>query len=123
MDMTHNTFVNEKVDVYALGQILFHILTTHSPWGKMKQERMEEVRDKVRAGTKPLFMDEYANTTRPAEIAMKEAINRCWETDPTKRATAREVAEHLYDALDELRSSKSERERQTKTKKKRSKNH
>ena len=123
MDMTHNTFVNEKVDVYALGQILFHILTTHSPWGKMKQERMDEVRDKVRAGTKPLFMDEYVNTTRPAEIAMKEAINRCWETDPTKRATAREVAEHLYDALDELRSSKSERERQTKTKKKRSKNH
>lgn len=49
-EMTHGTIVNEKVDIYALGNLLFHTLTTHSPRGKMIPSRLEETRNLVQQG-------------------------------------------------------------------------
>jgi hypothetical protein len=43
MDMSHSAIVNENVNVCALGNELFHVLTTHSPQGKMKKEPMDKV--------------------------------------------------------------------------------
>ena len=53
MDTSHQTMVDEKVDVYALGEVLFHILTTHGPRGKMNNPRMEEVRELSRRASAP----------------------------------------------------------------------
>jgi serine/threonine protein kinase len=40
MNTTHTVLVDEKVDIYALGNILYHTLTCHSARGKQKRERM-----------------------------------------------------------------------------------
>jgi serine/threonine protein kinase len=96
------TMVNEKVDIYALGAVLFHILTTHSPRGKMQKDRMDGVRAEVRRGVRPVLMEPYASDPSPIVQAFKDAMALCMDTDPRKRGTAGEVAIILYQALDKV---------------------
>jgi len=104
MNTTHTVPVDEKVDIYALGNILYHTLTTHSGRGKQKKERMAAIRPLVAAGIRPKIPDVYANSTDPNVIAMVKAIDLCWEKDPADRGTAEEVAAVLYEALLNIRS-------------------
>ena len=100
--MSHTAIVNEKVDVYALGNVLFHILTTHAPRGKMKKERMDEVREIVRNGTRPAMLEPYVTgEIRKNRItkAFKQAMDLCFEADPAKRGTSVQVAKILHKAL------------------------
>ena len=106
MDTTHNTFVTEKVDVYALGEVLFHILTTHGPRGKMKKYRMEEVRTLVRQGNRPTMFEPFVSggvdghlKKNPVVKAFMKAMDLCFEMDPAKRGTAIQVARVLHKAL------------------------
>ena len=105
MNTSTTTFVNEKVDIYALGGILFHILTTHSPRGKMKRERMEEVRALVRKGVAPTLPESYRQSMKSnrATRAFVEAMDMCFVVDPDKRASARDVANILFEALEKVK--------------------
>ena len=104
MNTTHTVAVDEKVDIYALGNILYHTLTTHSGRGKQKKERMAAIRPLVAAGIRPKIPDVYANSTDPNVIAMVKAMDLCWAKDPAERGTAEEVAAVLYEALLNIRS-------------------
>ena len=99
MNTTHTLYVDEKVDVYALGNILFHTLTTHSAHGKQHAERMPEVRPLVAANVRPEIPAIFRNSIDPNVQAILQAIKLCWRTDPTERGTAEEVAAILYQAL------------------------
>jgi serine/threonine protein kinase len=99
MNLTHTILVDEKVDIYALGNILYHTLTSHSSRGKQSKDRMDHVRPQVAAGLRPPIPAPYAHSTDPNVLAMIRAIDLCWSTDPRKRATADEVAMGLYEAL------------------------
>jgi len=100
VSLTEQVALDEKVDIYSLGSILFHILTTHSPRGKMKPELMEGVRDDVVRGVRPVLPEPFASDTSPAVTAFRDAMDRCFEMDPAKRASAQEVLEILLDALE-----------------------
>jgi serine/threonine protein kinase len=100
----NSNVLDEKVDVYALGNVLFHILTTKSPRGKLKRERMEEVRQVVLDGVPPEMDPEFAESTDPALVAIRTAIEMCYEPDPVKRPSSRQIAEVLMETLVELRS-------------------
>ena len=99
MNMTHTLLVDEKVDIYALGNILYHTLTSHSSHGKQTRDRMDGVRPIVAAGIKTKIPEHYANSKDPNVIAIIKAIDLCWAKDPHDRATAEEIAMGLYDAL------------------------
>lgn len=106
MDMSHQTMVGEKVDVYALGEVLFHILTTHGPRGKMKKDRMDEVRELVRQGVPPTMWEPFASggedgslKKNPIVKAFMKAMDMCFEMDPAKRGTSIQVARVLHKAL------------------------
>ena len=99
MNMTHTILVDEKVDIYALGNILYHTLTSHSSHGKQTRDRMDSVRPIVAAGIKTAIPDHYANSKDPNVMAIIKAIELCWAKDPNDRATAEEIAMGLYDAL------------------------
>jgi len=95
-----NVTVNHKVDVYALGNLLFSILTTRSPRGKMKAYRLEYVRDQVMRGVAPVVENEEINQSEdPALLAIRHAMNLCYEPNPEQRPTSSQVAQLLLDAL------------------------
>lgn len=91
--------VTEKVDVYALGAVLFHILTTHSPRGKMKKERMVGVREEVAQGIAPPLPAPYNTSTSTAVVAIRHAMDLCFVVNPAKRGTSRQVASLLRKAV------------------------
>lgn len=99
MNTTHTILVNEKVDVYALGNILYHTMTTHSSRGLQTKERMAAVRPIVAAGIRPVIPSHYRHSKDPNIVAMVQAIDLCWEKDSDKRASAAKVATILFDAL------------------------
>ena len=99
MEIGANTTLNEKVDVYALGNLLFHILTTKSPRGKMKPERMEETRELVLKGEAPILSPPFNKSKDNVIKTFRKAMAMCFEVDPVKRATAREVATLLMHTL------------------------
>jgi serine/threonine protein kinase len=102
----NSNLLDEKVDIYALGNLLFHILTTHSPRGKMKRERMEEVREIVKKGIRPTMGQEYVNSTDSAIVAIKKAIHACHHYDPKQRPSARDVSNILMETVSVLRSKR-----------------
>jgi hypothetical protein len=131
-------FVDEKVDVYALGAVLFHILTTHSPRGKMKKERMEGVRATVQQGIRPTLMEPWASRQEPVVKAFREAMDLCFHADPKQRGTTAQVATILYrglqkapaleateahDAVEAQEDKKKNKKTTTKTKKKTDRKH
>lgn len=96
--------VDEKVDVFSLGNLLYHILTSHSPRGKMnKRTRMEAVRKAVAEGQAPALQNPFLHSKDPAIVAFKKAMKMCFKADPKKRASAAEVADVLLDALMDIR--------------------
>lgn len=102
---TNPTPLTEKIDVYALGNILWDILTTHSPRGKMKKELEAGVRPKVARGELPRYPDDFNQTrlaTDPALRALDTAMRKCMRTMPQDRPTAGEIADELSEALDNL---------------------
>lgn len=106
----NSTALTAAVDVYALGSILFHILTTHSPRGKMKKERAEEVRAKVLKGEPPFLDSKYTKSKDPSIVAFRKAMKLCFEPDPTKRGSARQVADIMLTALLELKKKRKARD-------------
>ncbi len=98
--LSKSKLVDEKVDIYALGAVLFHILTTHSPRGKMKKERMDEIRQQVEKGIHPPLMEPWVSRKDPIVMAFKTAMNLCFHKDPRKRGTSKEIAIVLYRALE-----------------------
>ena len=90
-----NPTLNEKVDVYSLGNILYRILTGGAPRGKSIPERILEVREELIRGQFPPLKEIYRNSKDPNVLAIKEAMVMCHEPNPNKRSTAREVAQFL----------------------------
>ena len=97
--------LTEKIDIYSLGNILWDILTSHSPRGKMNKERMEEVRPKVALGELPEWPSDFNKTklqTDPALMAIEKAMMKCLQAKPEDRPTAGEIADELHQAIHNL---------------------
>ena len=99
------TRLDEKVDVYALGNTLFVLLTGTEPRGKkQKKQRLIQVSQELANGLKPAFPSKYEESDNPAIVAIRNAITLCWEPDPRRRPSAVEIADQLYKALSNLAS-------------------
>lgn len=101
----NNNTLDDKVDVYALGNLIFHILTTRAPRGKMKRERMDTVRQVVAKGIRPVLDAEFTKSKDPAIKALVQAMELCHEPDPKRRPSSRDVASILMHKMSELKST------------------
>ncbi|KAL7465736.1 hypothetical protein ACHAXS_006055 [Conticribra weissflogii] len=92
--------LDEKVDVYSLGNALFVLLEGLEPRGKTgKERRYKSVSNSVARGEIPPFSEHYANSTEKLTVAMKQAILACWEAVPERRPSAAAIAKQMYLAL------------------------
>jgi serine/threonine protein kinase len=85
--------LNEKVDIYSLGILIFHVLTTRWPRGG----RFPTIR--------PQLDDDVAERTDPALVVLKEVMDMCYEPDPTRRPSSRHVASLLMRSLAALQKN------------------
>jgi hypothetical protein len=80
------------VDVYAMGNILYMILTYAYPW---EEERTQVAQRKVIQGQRPGIPKWIEKSQNPVDQALITAIEMCWRQDATERASARQVSDHL----------------------------
>lgn len=95
-------FLNEKIDVYALGNILYKIAVGKSPWKynfnkapKILDEHKEKITRAKLKGGKPKVPDEAKNSEDPSIQAVLTAMDRCYRNDPDVRPSAREISDFL----------------------------
>ena len=85
--------------------ILWDILTTHSPRGKITKELEADARPKVARGELPKWPSKFNKTkldTDPALMAISKAMLKCLRVNPQDRPTAGEIADELSEAIDNL---------------------
>jgi serine/threonine protein kinase len=95
--------VNEKIDIYALGNVFYRIVAGRSPWvrpNKMKFNRDDSgiiSKSKRQSGLMPPLPDTIKqaviHTKNPALIALLDAMRRCYSFDPKDRPSAAEIVE------------------------------
>jgi serine/threonine protein kinase len=100
--------LTEKVDIFSMGHIFFRLICGHEPWNKLEpggKPSKEEVNAKVQKGVLPHIPKEIMETTNKEVIAIRDAMLRCYTFDPSRRPSARVIANALQSALDELSAS------------------
>jgi serine/threonine protein kinase len=101
--------VNEKIDLYAVGNVLYRLVVGASPWKKPGAERLEAdekvevARLKKYNGTLPDIPDEVLQQATkekdPSLAALLEAMRLCYRADPNLRPTARSLVAFLQRAI------------------------
>jgi serine/threonine protein kinase len=96
--------LNEKVDVYAFGNILQKFLTGHMPRGRIEKARATIVRAQVLEGHPPPMRSFIMKSKDPAIVAMRHAIELCLKPDPNERGSSREVATILLQGVKKVKA-------------------
>ena len=93
----------DKSDTYALGNLLFQVLTTHQPWTWLEPEgrlEVEEVIQKKLAGELPYIPSKFHSVNKTGVQAMYYSTLACYAHDPEDRPTSYQLKEALRIALD-----------------------
>ena len=88
------------VDVWALGSIIYHILTGKKVW--KSQFRKRDAEKAMIRGELPVIEDTISNSSDPVDQALLKAFYMCYTHDPQKRPSAKEVATFLQERWAEL---------------------
>jgi serine/threonine protein kinase len=95
-----NPRLDEKVDVYAMGNIMYRIMTGSAPRGKSIADRLFEVRHAVAQGQPPQLAESHLLSKDPNAKALRKALEMCYEADPRLRPSSTHIATFLQKALD-----------------------
>ncbi|KAF8608136.1 kinase-like protein [Ceratobasidium sp. AG-I] len=96
-----------KTDVYALGMTILEILTCQDPFQEIQgTEIMYTVTVKKKMPRRP----EHLAEKTPRNELFWSAMCQCWVHEPSRRATAQEIAD-LLDSAGEVQGDKSDKKR------------
>jgi serine/threonine protein kinase len=110
-DGTSSKHLDEKVDVYALGNLLFRFATGTGPWREYAAAAdvslTPDQKDKIAymksvEGATPSIPKETLESKDRYIKTILEATKMCYRYDPKERPTARGVARFLQMSLDEI---------------------
>jgi serine/threonine protein kinase len=91
--------LNEKIDVYSMGNVFYYILTKERPFGDLSGD---EVQERIRHGERPYKgIDVLKNSTHWATQALIHAMEWCWTHNATDRPTARTIQMYLESQLEQ----------------------
>lgn len=92
--------LTDKADVYMMGNVMYYVLTNRYIYEEALP-RAEYTR-RLRRGERSPFPHNIGASTDPSMLALKQAIHLCWEHEPNKRPSAREVTSYLASKLSRL---------------------
>lgn len=86
----------EKIDVYSTGNIFFSLLMDKWPYEELYKEKNTAVVSKlITKGKRDKLSKELLESADPIDVALKTAMEMCWEQDWKRRASAKDVANYL----------------------------
>jgi Protein kinase domain len=85
-------YVTDKIDIFALGNILYTIVEGEYPYRNIGSS--DAIR-KVMEGIWPELRKETRKSKDPVIQALLRAMSMCWNKDPSNRASARQILDHL----------------------------
>lgn len=89
--------LSEKLDVYSAGNVLYGIITGNRPWN---DERGKSVKTAIQRGERPQVNETIRNTHGTVDAELVRLLDRVYEADPIKRASAKQVVEELEALLE-----------------------
>jgi serine/threonine protein kinase len=106
--------VNEKVDIYALGNVYYRIVTGLNPWKRPEADRLfpEEKKEVARlkkydGALPPIPMETLKRIkSDPMLSTLLEAMRLCYRYNPNERPTAAELVHFLDGAIQTYVESK-----------------
>jgi serine/threonine protein kinase len=84
--------LTEKLDVYSAGNILFGIITGERPWGG---QRGKHIKSSIQRGDRPEINETVRDAVGTVDAELTRLLDRVYEGDPTKRASAHEIVFEL----------------------------
>lgn len=81
----------EKIDVYAMGNVFYSLLTELWPYHELS---VEEAQDRIKNGKHP-DVSRFMNSTNPYEKILVNAIVMSWTKDPKKRPSSKDILSYL----------------------------
>jgi hypothetical protein len=84
--------LSEKLDVYSAGNILYGIITGERPWN---DERGKHIKASIQRGDRPEVNETIRSAVGTADAELTRLLDRVYEGDPVKRASAKEIVHEL----------------------------
>lgn len=92
-----------STDVFALGSLMYYLLTGQRVWeGMLQSKYRNKVRKWIIEGKRPEIKEAVLKSQDPVDVALKRAYDMCNGYAPERRASAKEVADFLEGVWREL---------------------
>ena len=105
-------FLTEKVDIYALGNVMFRFAVGHSPWKHANdgrsltfEEKQEIAKRKMMDGALPDVPKDVEQSQNPATKALLSIMRECYHHQPESRPSAKEIVDQLQTAIDQYKEA------------------
>ena len=89
--------LSEKLDIYSAGNILYGIITGKRTWDN---DRGKHLKAAIQRGERPLVNDTIRYATGTVDAELTRLLDRVYEHDPLKRASAKEIVNELEQLLE-----------------------